>query len=49
MGEARIFDSNGIAKPTMLISIELYTQLIEQIGYLKGRNTEIEKQLNQEM
>ncbi|GEM_PF-4943111 len=49
MEKVRIFNSEGIAEPTMLISIELYTQLIEQTGYLKGRNVELEKQLNQEM
>lgn len=49
MEKVRIFNSEGIAEPTMLISIELYTQLIEQTGYLKGRNVELEKQLNQEI
>lgn len=49
MEKVRIFNSEGIAEPTMLISIELYTQLIEQTGYLKGRNVELEKQLSQEM
>lgn len=31
----------------MLISVELYTQLIEQLGFLKGKNRELEKQIEQ--
>lgn len=31
----------------MLISVELYTQLIEQLGFLKGKNRELEKQLEE--
>lgn len=29
----------------MLISVEYYTQLIEELGFLKGKNRELEKQL----
>ena len=49
MNNAKLINDKGIAEPTMLISVELYTQLIEQAGYLKGRNTELEKQVNQEV
>lgn len=49
MNNAKLINDKGIAEPTMLISVELYTQLIEQTGYLKGRNTELEKQVNQEV
>lgn len=31
----------------MLISVEYYTQLIEQLGFLKGKNRELEKQLEE--
>lgn len=46
MSDVRVIDDEGFAKPTMLISAEYYTQLIEQNGYLKGINTELKKQLN---
>lgn len=46
MSDMRVINNEGIAKPEMLISAEYYTQLIEQNGYLKGRNKELEKQLN---
>lgn len=46
---AKVINDKGIAEPTMLISVELYTQLIEQTGYLKGKNAELEKQVNQEV
>lgn len=48
MNDARVINNEGIAKPTMLISVECYTQLIEQTGYIKGRNTELEKQINKD-
>ena len=48
MNGIKAINDKGIVEPTMLISIEYYTQIIEQTGYLKGRNTELEKQLNQE-
>ena len=31
----------------MLISVELYTQLIEELGFLKGKNRAIEKELEE--
>lgn len=48
MNDVKVINDEGVAEPTALISVEYYTQLVEQIGYLKGRNTELEKQLNQE-
>lgn len=49
MNGIKVINDKGIAEPTMLMSIEYYTQIIEQTGYLKGRNTELEKQVNQEV
>ena len=49
MNNVKVIDNKGFAQPTMLISVECYTQIIEQVGYLKGRNTELEKQVNQEV
>ena len=46
MNDIKVINDEGVAKPTALISVEYYTQLAEQIEYLKGRNTELEKQLN---
>ena len=43
----KVIDQYGIAKPTMLISVELYTQLIEQKSYAAGRIAELEKQLEE--
>lgn len=48
MNNVKVINDKGFAQPTMLISVECYTQIIEQIGYLKGRNMELEKQLNKE-
>lgn len=48
MNGIKAINDKGIAEPTILMSIEYYTQIIEQTGYLKGRNTELEKQLNKE-
>lgn len=31
----------------MLVSVEFYTLIVEENGYLKGRNTELEKQIKQ--
>lgn len=47
MNDAEVINNEGVAKPTILMSVEYYTQLIEQTGYLKGRNTELEKQINE--
>lgn len=46
MNDVKVINDEGVAKPTALISVEYYTQLVEQIGHLKGRNEELEKQLN---
>lgn len=48
MNGIKAINDKGIAEPTILMSIEYYTQIIEQTGYLKGRNMELEKQLNKE-
>lgn len=47
MNDVKVINNEGVAKPTALIPVEYYTQLVEQIGYLKGRNTELEKQLKE--
>ena len=43
----KVINEEGIAKPTMLISVEYYTQLIDQIGRLIGKNEAIERELKE--